>query len=432
MKSVWNDDIEKLKFNQLEQDIKTDVLVIGGGICGILCAYMLKQAGVDCVLAEADKICAGITNSTTAKITLQHGLIYDKIINKYGKERAYLYYKSQSDALEKIKQLASETDTDFKICNSFVYSLKDRGVIEKEVEALNKIGCRAEFCEETELPFDVKGAVKISDQANFQPLKFLYAIAKDLKIYENTKVIELKKQTAITNRGKIFAKKVIVATHFPFINKHGGYFLKMYQHRSYVLALKGAEDIKDMYVDEAKDGLSFRNYKDLLLVGGGSHRTGSDGGGWAELRKVKEKYYPRSAEEGMWATQDCMTLDGMPYIGRYSNATPDLYVATGFNKWGMTSAMVSAMLLTDMICGRKNEYEEVYSPSRSILQPQLIANIFESTKGLLTPTVPRCPHLGCALKYNRQEHSWDCPCHGSRFEENGNIINNPANVDLKK
>ena len=432
MKSIWNGNIEKLKFNQLEQDIKTDVLIIGGGICGILCAYMLKQAGVDCVLAEADKICAGITNSTTAKITLQHGLIYDKIINKYGKERAYLYYKSQSDALEKIKQLASETDTDFKICNSFVYSLKDRGVIEKEVEALNKIGCRAEFCEETELPFDVKGAVKISDQANFQPLKFLYAIAKDLKIYENTKVIELKKQTAITNRGKIFAKKVIVATHFPFINKHGGYFLKMYQHRSYVLALKGASDIKDMYVDEAKDGLSFRSYKDLLLLGGGSHRTGSDGGGWEELKRVKGKYYPTSLEEGMWATQDCMTLDGMPYIGGYSNATPDLYVATGFNKWGMTSAMVSAMLLTDMICGRKNEYEDVYSPSRSILQPQLIANIFESTKGLLTPTVPRCPHLGCALKYNKQEHSWDCPCHGSRFEENGNIINNPATEDMKK
>ncbi|MBE7023323.1 MAG: FAD-dependent oxidoreductase [Ruminococcaceae bacterium] len=431
MKSIWNSNIKELKFNQLQGDIKTDVLIIGGGMCGIICAYMLKNAGVDCVLAEADKICAGISNSTTAKITFQHGLIYDKITNKYGTEKAYLYYDSQREALEKIKSIASEID-DFQICNSYVYSLKDRGVIEREVEALNKIGCSAEFCEKTELPFGVKGAVKVSDQAKLHPLKFAYAIAKDLKIYENTKILELKKQTAITTNGRIFAKKVIVATHFPFINKHGGYFLKMYQHRSYVIALKNAENIKDMYVDEAKDGLSFRSHKDLLLLGGGSHRTGSVGGGWEELRKVKEKYYPYSREEKFWATQDCMTLDSIPYIGRYSKATQDLYVATGFNKWGMTSSMVSAMILTDMICGRKNKYEDVYSPSRTVFHTQLAVNAFESAKNLLTPTTPRCPHMGCALKYNKEEHSWDCPCHGSRFEENGNIINNPATDDMKK
>lgn len=432
MKSIWNENIEKLNFSRLQGDVKTDVLIIGGGICGIICAYMLKKAGVDCVVAEADKVCTGITNSTTAKITFQHGLIYDKMINKYGTEKAHLYYESQRDALEKLKMIASEIDDDFEMCNSFVYSVNDRAVIEREVDALNKIGCNAEFCEETELPFDVKGAVKVNNQAKFHPLKFAYAIAKDLNIYENTKILELNEQIAITNEGRIFAKKVIVATHFPFINKHGGYFLKMYQHRSYVLALKNAKSIKDMYVDEAKEGLSFRTHKDLLLLGGGSHRTGKNGGGWSELRKVKEKYYPSSIEESMWATQDCITLDSIPYIGRYSNATNNLYVATGFNKWGMTSSMVAAMILTDIICEKKSKYADVYSPARTMLHTQLAVNLFESVKGLLTPATPRCPHMGCALKYNKQEHSWDCACHGSRFDESGNIINNPAKGDMKK
>jgi len=321
---------------------------------------------------------------------------------------------------------------DIEICDSFVYSLNDRGVIEREVEALNKLGCKAKFCEKTELPFKVMGAVKVSDQAKFNPLKFIYSISKDLKIYENTKVLEISGDAAITNRGKIFAKKIIVATHFPFMNKHGMYFVKMYQHRSYVLALENVPKINDMYVDEEMKGLSFRSYGDFLLLGGGSHRTGSKGGGWEELEKVAKKYYPKAKIIAKWATQDCMTLDHIPYIGQYSRLTPDLYVATGFNKWGMTSSMVSAMILTDLIRGKSNEYEKVYCPSRTILHPQLAINMFESVKGLITPTVPRCPHMGCALKYNKAEHTWDCPCHGSRFEENGDLINNPAKKNMKK
>jgi len=428
MKSLWNN-IEKPSFNPLEGKVKTDVLIIGGGMCGILCAYMLNEAGVDCVLVEADKILNGVTNGTTAKITLQHGLIYDKITRKYGTEKAQQYYKSQKEAMEKLKSLAMKTDCDFEETGNVVYSLDDREAIEREIRALEKIGCKAKFLQKTELPFDVAGAVKIGEQGKFHPLKFAYSITDGLKIYENTKVIELKPHTAITNHGKISAKKIIVATHFPFLNKHGGYFLKMYQHRSYVIALENAPDIKDMYVDEAKDGLSFRTHNGLLLLGGGSHRTGGKGGNWAELEKVAKKYYPASKEISRWATQDCMTLDSIPYIGQYSKSTTDLYAATGFNKWGMSSSMVSAMLLTDIICGKKSEYQKLYSPSRSILHPQLAINMFESVKGLITPTTPRCPHLGCALKYNKAEHSWDCPCHGSRFDESGKLLNNPATDD---
>ncbi len=430
MESIWNESVEKPEFKELFGEIKTDVLIIGGGISGIMCAYMLKNAGVDCVLVEADRILNGITNGTTAKITVQHGLIYDKIIKKYGLETAKLYYKSQSDALERFKKLANGIDCDFEVCDSFVYSLNDRQKIEKEVRALEKIGCDAEFLEKTELPFKVSGAVGIKNQARFHPLKFGLSIAKDLRIYEKTKVLEVNPHSAITKNGKITANKIIIATHFPIINKHGGYFLKMYQHRSYVLALKNAKNIRGMYVSDTMDGLSFRTHNDILLLGGGSHRTGGNGGNWRELERVKEKYYPESQIVGRWATQDCMTLDSIPYIGLYSKSTPDLYVATGFNKWGMTSSFVAATILLDMVRDKKNEYEKVYSPSRTILHPQLFKNTFESIKGLITPTVPRCPHMGCALKYNKYEHSWDCPCHGSRFGDDGKLINNPAAEDI--
>ena len=387
---------------------------------------MLKNAGVSCVLVEADKICSGVTGNTTAKITFQHGLIYNKIADKYGFETAGKYLNSQKTALEKLKELATKTEADLKICNSFVYSVDNRALIEKEVDLLNKLGEKVQFCQNTELPFGIAGAVKMENQASIHPLKLAYSVSKDLKIYEDTKVLGIKPYKAITNKGIITAKKIIVATHFPFINKHGGYFIKMYQHRSYVLALKNAQPLKDMYVDEAKNGLSFRNYNDHLLLGGGGHRTGQKGGNWTELERFAQKYYPKSEETERWATQDCMTLDGIPYIGQYGKSTSDLYVATGFNKWGMTSSMVSAMILSDMVLGKENEYADIYSPSRSVWHPQLLLNTFETAKGLIAPTVPRCTHLGCALKYNKQEHSWDCTCHGSRFDENGKLLNNPA------
>jgi glycine/D-amino acid oxidase-like deaminating enzyme len=271
----------------------------------------------------------------------------------------------------------------------------------------------------------------MKNQAHFNPLKFILSIVRDLKIYENTKILELRPDGVVTNSGQIIAKKIIVATHFPFINKHGGYFIKMYQHRSYVIALKNAPLIKDMYVDEAKKGLSFRSYEGYLLIGGGGHRTGKKGGGWNEIEDIQKKYYKGAIEEYRWATQDCMTLDSIPYIGCYSKNTPDLYVATGFNKWGMTSSMTAAMILSDLVSGKENIYSDVYSPYRSIFHPQLAVNSFESLMGMLTPTVPRCPHLGCALKYNKQEHTWDCPCHGSHFDENGELIDNPATDDKK-
>ena len=205
----------------------------------------------------------------------------------------------------------------------------------------------------------------------------------------------------------------------------------MYQHRSYVLALSNAPDIDGMYVDSDKKGMSFRNYKDLLLLGGGGHRTGKNGGNYAKLREFARQYYPYAEETCAWAAQDCISLDDIPYIGNYSPKTPNLYVAAGFNKWGMTGAMSAAMLLTDKVLGKNKMLFDVFSPSRSILKPRLITNTLETAANLITPSAKRCPHLGCALKWNPAERSWDCPCHGSRFAEDGKLLDNPANGNLK-
>ena len=187
-----------------------------------------------------------------------------------------------------------------------------------------------------------------------------------------------------------------------------------------------------MYLDEAENGLSFRTHNGSLILGGGGHRTGKTGGGWQELEKTVRDCYPNASITHRWATQDCMSLDGIPYIGQYSSRTPNLYVATGFNKWGMTSSMVAAQLLTDLVLGKENPYAAVFSPSRSMLHPQLGTNLLESTRNLLRISPKRCPHMGCALKWNPQERSWDCPCHGSRFTAQGRLIDNPATGDLKK
>ena len=431
MDSVWMD-ASMPRFNSLEGDVRTDVLVIGGGMAGLLTAWMLQKAGISCVVAEADRIGMGITKNTTAKITSQHGLCYHKLISRFGPERAALYLQANEEALAIYRNLCRSLDCGYEEQDSFIYSQWNRKLLEEELYALEALQFPAELEENLPLPFPTVGAVKFPRQAQFHPLKFLAAIAKNLTVYENTPVRQLKKRTALCDRGTITAEAIVVATHFPFLNKHGSYFLKLYQQRSYAIALEGLAQWQGMYLDETENGLSFRSHGDIRILGGGGHRTGKQGGGWKELEDFAALHFPDARITHRWATQDCMSLDGVPYIGAYSAMTRGLYVATGFNKWGMSSSMVAARVLTDLIVGRENPYEVLFSPSRSMLRPQLGLNALESTVNLLTPTAPRCPHLGCALKWNHREHSWDCPCHGSRFTEDGNLIDNPATGDLKK
>lgn len=431
MKSIWQTTAKLPSFPQQKENIRTDVLIIGGGIAGILTAYFLHQNGVKYVLVEKDRICSGTTKNTTAKITYQHGLIYHKILKSSGKETAQKYLTANKLAFEKYNKLCRNFDCDYEIKDNYVYSANDKQKLEDEMNTLHKIGYKAKFCENVSIPVKTVGAVMFPNQAQFNPLKFISAISNRLNIYENTFVREMEGNTAITDFGKIHADKVVVTTHFPFINKHGSYFIKLYQHRSYVIALENAKNSDGMFVDENRKGMSFRTSNNMLLLGGGGHRTGKKGGNWEELRSFAKKVYPNSVEKLSWAAQDCMSLDNIPYIGQYSKSTHNFYVETGFNKWGMTGAMVSAMIIRDIILGNKNEYADIFSPSRNILRPQLAINGFEAIKNLLTISEKRCPHLGCALKWNHAEHSWDCACHGSRFDENGKVLDNPANGNLQ-
>ncbi|MGN0580300.1 MAG: FAD-dependent oxidoreductase [Ruminococcus sp.] len=432
MESIWRKYSEMPTFPEFSGNHRTDVLIIGGGLAGILTAYMLKKNGIDCILLEKGRICGGTSGNTTAKITYQHGLIYSNLLKNEGFHTAEKYLEANLMAFRKYEEICKNIECDFEYKDSYIYSLNNRNKLENELSALNRIGCEPELCEEIPLPFKTVGAVKLKEQAQFNPLKFISVISENLPVYENSFVREMKGNTAVTDKGKVIADNVVCATHFPFLNKHGSYFVKLYQSRSYVIALENAQDVNGIYLDESGTGFSFRNYKNYLLIGGGSHRTGKSGGGWNELRNFAKLHYPKAKECCYWAAQDCMSLDKMPYIGKYSNRTRNFYAAAGFNKWGMTGSMLASVLLTDMILGNQNEYIGVFSPSRNIMKPQLMVNAFESTKGLLTPSLKRCPHLGCALKWNSAEHSWDCPCHGSRFDHSGTLLDNPANGNLNK
>jgi len=425
MDSLWRETASLPRFEELRTNLKTDVLVIGGGMAGLLCAYMLKQAGVDCVLVEADRLCSGVTGDTTAKITAQHGLIYHQLLRRFGEEQAKRYFQANQWAVEEYRRLCRHIKCEFQERENFVYSRYDGEQLEQEMTVLERLGAPVRLVNRIPLPISVMGAVGLSGQGQFHPLKFVEGILPGLRIFERTKVLELKPGEAVTAGGNIRAEKMIVATHFPMLNKHGSYFLKLYQHRSYVLALKHAPNVEQMYVDENERGFSVRQYGELLLLGGGGHRTGQQGRGWQPLEIFARRHWPKAKIVSRWATQDCMTLDGVPYIGQYSKRTGELYVATGFNKWGMTSSMVSARVLSDLVQGRSSPYKELFSPSRSILWPKLASNVAQAALGLVTPG-PRCPHMGCALRYNRQEHSWDCPCHGSRFARDGQLLHGPA------
>ena len=301
-----------------------------------------------------------MTAHTTAKITAQQGLIYEKVLQSLGQERAELFLKANLKAVQHYKNLGRFVDCDMEEADSYLYSVRERRKLESEMQALSSLGFQADYTEETKLPFEVEGAIRFPGQAQFQPLKFAAGISKNLKIYEHSQVREMTEYFALTEKGSVAAEKIIIATHFPFINTRGSYYLKLYQHRSYVLACAYEKNLKGMYLEADNIGLSLRNYKNYLLIGGGGHRTGKEKNSWDLLRDIAKEYFPEVKEQYFWATQDCMSLDKRPYIGPYSKNTPDLFVATGFGKWGMTGSMLSAMILSDLVQERENEYAAIF------------------------------------------------------------------------
>lgn len=475
IESIWNKTCKIERKSALNGDIKTDVAVIGGGMAGILTAYQLERAGVHTVVLEAEQIGGGQTKNTTAKITCQHGLFCRTFIEKKGKETARLYVQANQDAVEEYKRIIcqEQIDCDLRVSDAYVYS-RDKEKLEQETEAAGELGINASFEKQIEIPVECAGAVRFRDQAEFHPLKFIEALAKKLTVYEETPAKEVEGNWIITPCGKVMAGKIVFATHFPFINFPGLYFARMHQERSYVIALENAGRLNGMYIGDGEEALPFRQYDRYILLGGQGHRTGENrkGGRYIRLKEKAAELYPGSRTAACWSAQDCITADSIPFIGGYAGDRPDWLVATGFQKWGMSSAMVSALLIRDIICGTANPYEKVFDPSRFSAEeiPQLIkdggnavkglakrifhipdetaaalerghgavvetsqgkAGVYKTEEGEIFQVDIVCPHLGCELTWNPDERTWDCPCHGSRFDYRGNLLEGPAQEGIR-
>lgn len=474
MESIWSQTCKIEPRESLPGDMKTDLAVIGAGLAGILTAAVLQEAGCGVAVLEAGRIASGQTRNTTAKITCQHGLIYHRLIRSCGKDMARLYADANQTAVAEYRRLIRSRgiDCDFEEEDSFAYG-GDIPLLRREERAASALGLPASFVSQPALPFPAAGAVRFQNQARFHPLKFIKALAEPLTVYENTPVRRVEGHVIVTDRGRVQARYIVFACHYPFVNFPGLYFARMHQERSYVLALENAAPARGMWIGTKPGACSLRDWQGLLLLGGDSHRCGenSQGGRYEQLRRLAAERFPGSRVAACWSAQDCVTADRLPYIGTYAPGRPRWYVATGFQKWGMTSSMVAALLLRDLIGGKENPWAALFSPSRfskktltgvveesghaikglarhyfhlpALCSDQLApghggvvrrngkkAGVYKDERGTELSVATVCPHLGCQLEWNPDELSWDCPCHGSRFDRRGKLISGPAQKDL--
>lgn len=476
MESIWSQSCSIPGREPLSGKVEAEVAVIGGGMAGMLTAFALQKAGRSVVVLEANRIGSGQTRNTTAKITSQHGMIYQTLIQTIGADGARQYAEANQLAVRAYKDLVKDHQIDcaFEERSAYVYG-SDPNMLQQEAQAARSLGLPASYVTEVAIPAPAAGAVKFEDQAQFHPLKFLRAISDGLTVYEHTPVQTVEDDQLITPNGRVCAKDIVFACHVPFVNVPGMYFARLHQERSYVLALANVPKVEGMYISGEEGGWSFRTYGEFLLLGGEQHRTGenSPGGRYERLRQKAKEWFPQSWEVCHWSAQDGITPDRVPYIGRYSASRPNWYVATGFQKWGMTTSMVAATILQDLICGKENPYAQVFDPGRFQVSdlPGIAAEGGQAVKGLVkrffqipaeaAADIPaghggivflhgekvgvykqpdgtihavdiRCPHLGCQLEWNPDELSWDCPCHGSRFDYDGKLISGPAQEDISR
>ncbi len=495
MSSIWINSLDyKNSFDRLANDIETDVCIIGAGIFGLTAAYYLSKIGYKVVVIDRGEVARKTTANTTAKITSQHGLIYKYLIDSQGKELAKQYLDANEEAIRNIKKIIDDEkiDCDFEFQDSYVYTTdsKEIGKIRLENESVNSLGFKSELVTDTELPFEILGAIKFPNQAQFNPLKYVDGLVKSIfnnsgEIYTNTIVYDVDekdgKLVTYTKYNKVKSKYVVIASHYPFVNKLGYYFLKMYQSTSYVIAADiGDKSFNGMYINTTDPIFSYRFAdfygKRILLVGGADHKTGANIdllNAYQILENEVKKYYPKAKILYRWNTEDCITLDKIPYIGEFSNFMNNVFVGTGFNKWGMTSSNVAANIIKDKIIGFKNSYEDVFKSTR--LHPvkngaefgnmikesanSLVLNkfkipeedirqikngegkvleydddkigVYKDESGKAHVVKPICTHLGCLLNWNNLDKTWDCPCHGSRFDYTGKNLYDPAIKDLE-
>lgn len=427
LKSLWEAYIENRDIERVDSDISCEVLVIGGGICGLLCAYQLKEF-CDVIVVERDRIGMGITKNMTASISVLQDKLYQDRILEVGFDKAKLYLEANQLAVEAYKKLGKELDFDFVEKSTIAYSTKSTEIISKEYAILESLGCKPVYRDKIELPFKIKGALEVYGQGECNPIKLCNCLAKHLTIFEDTKIEKIKKNYAITQNGyKIFAKHIMLATHYPFKEKKGLYFSKLHQMKSDVVAIKMDSELKSNYLSMEKGGLYVRSYNGYHIYGGVDERVGCFNS--RDLTKEVEGLLNKEGSFS-WRNQDLITLDEMPYIGNISFWYPNIYVGTGFNAFGLTGSMLTAILLKDYILGVPNPYQQLFSPQRKYYLKSYFVQMLRSAKSLLSIGGKRCKHMGCKLKYNEITEQYECECHGSVFNKDGSVCHDPAKKKL--
>ncbi|UOR13650.1 FAD-dependent oxidoreductase [Halobacillus amylolyticus] len=491
--SLWRD-LQVDTFPALSEDRQADVTVIGAGITGITTAYLLTKQGYNVILLEAGKIMEGTTGYTTAKITSQHGLIYAHLLKTIGEKKSKLYYQANQEALTLIDEIRTDNgiDCDFSYQDAYVYgeTSQSKREIEEEAKAYERLGIDGGLIKETPLPFPVASAVKINDQAQFHPyLRFLVhdLIKRNTPIFENTRAVDVEKdrQPKVTTQEgySVTSDHVVMATHFPFKDLENLYFARLHVERSYSIAVEPAKKIpEEMYLsaDQPKRSLRYTVNdlgEPLLLVGGNGHTSGQVEDTLVHYRNLRSFAHHHFTVEEIsyrWSAQDLSTMDMVPYIGPITEKQSNIYVATGFAKWGMTNGTIAARLISDLINQKDNPYTDLFSPSRFHLKQDMKnltkenadvakefvkgklnrqnkkleeldhdegavvhhngkrAGAYKDSAGNLSLVDTACTHMGCELSWNTAERSWDCPCHGSRFTTGGKVIEGPATKPLKK
>lgn len=455
---IWildDKDKEQANFPVLKENLDCDTVIVGGGLVGLLTAYHLIQLGQNVVVLEANRIMHGVSGHTTAKITSQHDIIYTKIINRFGLNTAKLYAEANQTAIERYNDIITNEniECEFKRQDASLYTRSPNKVSKllKETQAAKNAGIEADFSRKSNLPFPVEGIMTFRNQAMFNPYMFGTSIADCItkaggKIYENSRVFSFSDEQSSptlkpyvqTQHATVHAKSIVMATNFPLINFPGWYFARLYQSRSYLMAFKNTQKLDGYYLSIDKDEKTIRMYKDYLLVGGESHKTGKKGNidHYGKINSYANEIFSKPSFKSQWSAQDSFTLDGLPYVGRYSQKTPNIYVATGFHKWGMTNSMVAGMIISDLITQRHNKWAKIYSPQRPMVPvayARLIYNVIRFAYNFISGWItapfkktPTCTHMGCKLSNNHCDGTYDCACHGSRFTESGNVLHAPA------
>jgi glycine/D-amino acid oxidase-like deaminating enzyme len=434
---------ERAAYPPLRGRQQADAVVVGGGLCGVTTAYLLALGGLHVMLLEADRLGHGASGHTTAKVTVQHGLIYSRLKKQWGKETAQAYAASQTGALSAMAGLVEEkhiscgwTWQDASLCS---LNHEEELLLEREEEAAQEAGINASLKASGDCPIPSRKLLTVQAQAMFDPYAYLCALADAFalmggRIHEDSRVLAINTQNVSTETGSVHAPFVVIATHFPIINFPGWYFLRARQQRSHVLALEGVPSFQGMYLHIAEGGFSLRMHGALTLLSAFDYTCGThtDTDYDELLRRKAAVFFPDARPAAAWHSQDLMSADGLPFIGPYSSRTPNHFVAAGFSKWGMTNSMAAAQAVSSRILGDPLPESEIFNPARFIKNSvfPVLSNFAKTSasylSGISRKSAPRCPHMGCRLKYVDASASWDCPCHGSRFDSIGRVKNGPA------